>query len=108
MKRNLLLLSAVLISVVLVVNSTKKILMFRSTSLKIEDFEARLLKLRQENSDLARELEYKKSNEFAEAEIRNKLGLVKEGERVVIVPKKDEPTDGVESSYAKATEDKPN
>lgn len=104
MKRNLLLLGAVLISIVLVVNSTKKILMFRNTSLKIDDFEAHLLKLRQENSDLKRDLEYKKSNEFAEGEIRNKLGLVKEGEQVFVVPKKEEE----KPSFAEASEGEPN
>ena len=90
MKRNLLLFSAVLISIFLVVNSTKKILMFRNTSQKVGDFETRLKQLRQENSELKQELEYKKSNEFVEGEIRNKLGLVKEGEVVFVIPKKDE------------------
>jgi len=32
-------------------------------------------------------LEYKKSDEFKEKEIRNKLGLAKEDEAVVILPK---------------------
>ncbi|MBI2327554.1 septum formation initiator family protein [Candidatus Curtissbacteria bacterium] len=90
MKRNLLLLGAVLISIILVVNSTKKIMMFRSTSQKIDDLEARLERLREENRQLKEELEYKKTDQFAEGEIRNKLGLVKEGEAVVIVPKADE------------------
>jgi len=64
--------------------------MFRSTSQKIDDLEARLEKLHQENRDLKQDLEYKKSDEFAEAEIRNKLGLAKEGEKVFVVPKKDD------------------
>ena len=84
-----MLLGAVIISVFLVVNSAKKIMMFRDTSEKIGDFEVRLDKLKHENQDLKQELEYKKSDEFVESEIRNKLGLAKEGEVVFLVPKEE-------------------
>ena len=86
MKRNFFLLLAVLITILFIVNSTKRILSLRGTSQKVEDAERKLESLRAENEDLKKELEYKKSSRFTEGEIRNKLGLAKEGETVVVVP----------------------
>ena len=87
MRRNFLLFIAVLIGIILVFNSSKRLISFRSTAKQFSEAEERLEKLKKENEDLKRELEYKKSEEFTESEIRNKLGLVKEGETVVILPK---------------------
>ena len=89
MKRNLLLFLAVLISIVLVVNSSKRILNLRTTSQQVKESEAQLENLKKENEKLQAELKYKKSNEFAEKEIRDKLSLAKEGETVVILPKEE-------------------
>ena len=90
MKRNLLLIFAVIIGLLLAFNSAKKIASYRGTSQKITDEQAKLEQLRQENARLKQELEYKKSDKFAEGEIRNKLGLAKPGEEVFVVPKEDE------------------
>ena len=68
------------------VKSTKRILSFRTTSQKVGEASVQLEGLKAENTQLKQELEYKKSKEFMEAEIRNKLGLAKEGETVVILP----------------------
>lgn len=92
MRRNLLLFLAVIIGIILVVNYSKRILSLRTTSQKVAEADAQLEKLKSENEALKRELEYKKSEKFAEEEIRNKLGLVKEGETIVILPgEKEEP-----------------
>lgn len=48
-------------------------------SLKVE-------KLRAENEELKGQLEYASSPEFIEKEAREKLGLAKEGEQVVVLP----------------------
>ena len=90
MKRNLLAIFAILVSVVLVTNSTKRILSLRTTSLSVREAEEKLGKLKQESESLKQELEYKKTDQFAEEEIRNKLGLAKEGEAVVILPKEND------------------
>ncbi len=87
MKRNLMLTLAVLITIFLITNSVRKILSFQSTVQQVSSEEAKLEKLRRENEDLKRELEYKKSQRFAEEEIRNKLGLVREGEEVFVIPR---------------------
>src|SRR3989337_4197700 len=86
MTRNLILFMAMLIGVILAVNSAKRIHSFSQTSQKIQDAEDRLEALRKENEALENELKYKESNEFAEKEIRDKLGLAKEGEAIVVVP----------------------
>src|SRR3990170_8487882 len=78
---------AMLIGVILAVNSAKRIHSFSQTSQKVQEAEDRLEALRKENEALKNELKYKESNEFAEKEIRDKLGLAKEGETVVILPK---------------------
>lgn len=89
MRRNFLLFLAVLVGTILVVNSLRRLISFRSTAQQVKEAEKRLEILGRENEALKSELEYKKSKEFAESEIRNKLGLVKEGETVVILPKDD-------------------
>ena len=86
MKRNLLLLAAVIVSFLLGSSSIRRIQTFRTTSQQVAEAEVRLEKLREENAKLKAELEYKKSKGFAEAEIRNKLGLAREGEGVVLLP----------------------
>ena len=97
MKRNLILLAFFLVSILLVVNSTKRLLAFKTTAQKVEESEQYLVKLKEENEALKAELEYKRSQEFIEGEIRNKLGLAKEGEAVVILPQ-----DGSSPADAKA------
>jgi cell division protein FtsB len=68
-------------------NSFKKILTFRETAKTVETAQERLDRLKKENEALKKELEYKSSDEFAEGEIRNKLGLAREDETVLILPK---------------------
>lgn len=96
MKKNLILILAIGVVILLIFNSARRILSFNSTAQKVEDEEARLLQLQQENEALKQELEYKKTQRFQEEEIRNKLGLVKEGEEVFVVPddKVEEKQDG--------------
>jgi len=86
MTRNLILFMAMLVGVILAVNSAKRIHSFSQTSQKVQEAEDRLLELRKENEALKNELKYKESGEFAEKEIRDKLGLVKEGEAIVVIP----------------------
>lgn len=106
MRRNILLIAGIIVAIILGINSVRKIMTFRGTFEKVEEAEQKLERLKVENEKLKRELEYKKSDEFIEGEIRNKLGLVKEGEVIVIVPKEVE--DQGKFSFAEASEDKPN
>ena len=51
--------------------------------------EAKLEKIRKENEKLEEQLKIIQSDEFVEKQLRNKLGLVKEGEIVVVLPEAD-------------------
>ncbi|MCR4325114.1 MAG: septum formation initiator family protein [Candidatus Curtissbacteria bacterium] len=90
MKRNLILIFAVLFMLILVFNGAKRLLALRTNSQEVTEAEVRLEELSRENENLQRELEYKKTERFAEEEIRNKLGLAKEGEVIVVLPKEEE------------------
>lgn len=89
MKRNVLLFVTVIIALILAYNSFKRIKDFRLTAQTVDDRQTYLDSLKKENEELKKDLEYKESSQFAELEIRNKLGLAKPGEAVVIVPKED-------------------
>jgi len=89
-KRNLLLILGLIVGALLVINNTRRLLTFRTTSQKVAEAQARLEKLKAENEKLNQDLEYTKTEEFKEKEIRDKLGLAKEGEAVVILPKDNE------------------
>ena len=104
MRRNLALVAAIVIGLLLAYNSSKKIISFRGTSQKVDQAQAKLDNLKLENERLKQELEYKKSDKFAEEEIRNKLGLVKPGEDVYAVPK----GDNSQSSIVDSHDEKPN
>lgn len=98
MKKNALLIAGIIVALILGFNSARKLLTFKGTFEKVEEAENKLVRLRGENEELKRELVYKKSDEFIEGEIRNKLGLAKEGEAIVIVPKEGEEEVGEEKS----------
>lgn len=80
---------AIVVLFLLGINSFKRILSLRGTSQRVEEEEQQLDKLRSENEILRQELAYKKSQRFVEEEIRNKLGMAKEGEEVFVVPQED-------------------
>ena len=89
-RRNLLLFGAVILALLLIVNGAKRLSSLRNTSQKVGEAEQRLEALKRENEDLKRELEYKKSDQFAEGAIRDKLGMAKKGEAVVILPREND------------------
>ena len=53
---------------------------------KIEDKEADVRKLEEENQNLERKVEEVTSDDYIEKQIRDKLGLAKEGEIVLVLP----------------------
>ena len=101
MRRNLFLVLAIIVGIILVVNSIKKLLTFRTTTQKVAEAQMRLEALREENKKLKEQLEYTKSEEFREREIRDKLGLVKEGEAMVVLPKENDENSKLETRNSK-------
>ncbi len=53
---------------------------------KIADKEKEVQKKRDEQAELQKKLEYSESHEFVEKQLRDKLGLAKSGEIVVVLP----------------------
>lgn len=53
---------------------------------KIEEAQERVEKLKEENQELSQKLESVKSQEYIEKQLRDKLGLAKEEETVVVLP----------------------
>ncbi len=73
-------------AIVLIINLFKDALRLASAGQRLDQAEAKLVKLRQENKELKDRLEYYQGEEFVEEEIRNKLQLTKPGEQIVILP----------------------
>lgn len=56
----------------------------------IEKTSNKLQKMEEENKNLAEQLEMVKSEEYREKQFRDKMGLVKDGEIVVVLPEAEE------------------
>lgn len=80
------------ISAVLIVNLSRSIWdLWRRRDI-LGEREAVLNRSQEENKYLKDELEYAQSPEFIEQEARNRLGLGREGEQVVLLPKSQIPS----------------
>lgn len=58
----------------------------RETDLLIQKTKDKLEKQKEENESLKNQLEFVESEQFIEEQLRNKLGLAKEGEIVLVLP----------------------
>lgn len=59
------------------------------TRSRIDDARIELEALKKENTDLKREIEYRKTDDFVINEAREKLNYSFDGEQIVVVPKKE-------------------
>lgn len=73
-----------LLGLLLIFHLSKNLWDLYLASQRIRKEEERLVSLVKENEELRKKLRYLQSEEFVEREARDKLGLVKEGETVVI------------------------
>lgn len=76
----------IFISLYLIVSLSREILELIRKEEVIEKEQLKLEELKVENQILSEKLEYFQSEEFVEKEAREKLGLAKEGETIVILP----------------------
>ena len=67
------------------VNFTKTTLNVIESSKRLDETRSQVDSLEKEKVALEKELEYKESDEFVEAEARNKLGLARPGEEIFVV-----------------------
>lgn len=75
-----------LISFVLGFNLGRDIWRLKKAEKRIFEAEQRLGEVKKENDDLEKQKEYYQSEQFLEEQIRDKLQMAKEGEKIVILP----------------------
>lgn len=78
-----------LFCLLLIVSLVRNILMIRRANKEIAKEAEKVEKLAQENTKLQESIEGAKSDYFIESQLRDKLGYVKEGETVVVLPSED-------------------
>lgn len=64
----------------------KNIAKVREATERIENARAKVEKLKEEETRLGEELRKVQSDEFMQSQLRDKLGLAKEGETIVVLP----------------------
>ncbi|MBU1326534.1 septum formation initiator family protein [Patescibacteria group bacterium] len=77
---------AIIVSFILVVNVSRSMYSLWAKQDMVRERKDVLTQLQKENEELHRKLDDVQSQEFVEKEARNKLGLVKEGETIIIMP----------------------
>ena len=82
----LLLLFIVLLALLSLV---RNVLRISQSKEKIRESQERVEELKRESERLAREIEKVQSEVYIEAQLRDKLGLVKEGEIIVVLPEEE-------------------
>ena len=75
-----------LISALFVLSFARNIARINRATSKIEEAQENVEKLKQDNRKLKERLESVKTQEYREKQLRDKLGLAKEGEVVVVLP----------------------
>jgi cell division protein DivIC len=75
-----------LLSLILALSLVKSITKIVGSNQKIVDEQTSVTELKKENEDLARQLQAVKTTQFVETQARDKLGLAKKGEIVLVLP----------------------
>lgn len=77
---------AVFLGLLLLLSFVRNIAKISDAQKRIEKAEGRVEKLRKENEEMERRLAEVKGEEYIERQLRDNLGLAKEGEIVVVLP----------------------
>lgn len=83
------LVGALVVFLILASSMLKSLKRIREGDVLIEKTRVRLEKIDQENQKLTEQLQMTESEEFVEKQMRNKLGLAKEGEIIIVLPEPD-------------------
>ena len=75
-----------LVILVLLISIVRNVSRIANLNKNIQEEEQSLVSLRKKNDELKKKVEEVKSDEFIEKQARDKLGLAKEGETVVVLP----------------------
>lgn len=77
---------SLLVAVILLISLVRNIFIFSSGSQEIEGVKLKVEEFKKEQEKLLEQISHIKSEEYIEGEARDKLGLAKEGEIVIILP----------------------
>lgn len=70
----------------MLVSLTRNIVKVREAKERLKEKEEYIEKTRKENEELGQRVDIFKSEEFIEKQLRDKLGLAKEGEIIIVLP----------------------
>lgn len=88
MRRKIVLFLVILLGLYLVFTLGRQVYFLFRAKGRIAASEQKLSQVQAEQEKFKKELEYRNSEAFIEEEARNRLGLAKEGETVVVLPEK--------------------
>ena len=74
------------VSLLMLMSLTRNIMKVREAKEGLKEKEDDIEKIREENEELSQRVEIFKSEEFVESQLRDKLGLAKEGETIIVLP----------------------
>lgn len=74
------------VSLLMLVSLTRNIVKVREAKDRLKEKEKYIEKTREENEELSRRVDTFKSEEYIEKQLRDKLGLAKEGEIIIVLP----------------------
>lgn len=77
------------ILLLIVISAIHGILRLSSSGSRIGEAEEKLVEVKREQEELKKELERVQSNHYAEQQTRDKLGMAKEGEIVIVLPEEE-------------------
>lgn len=87
MKKRILQIVIILILLLFLIGTIRQVIKLNSAKSKIGKAEQKLENLKSENEKLRQEHDFRQTQGFIEEAARNQLGLAKEGETIVILPK---------------------
>lgn len=76
----------IVISLLMLASLSRNIIKVREAKERLKEKEEYIEKIRGENEELSQKVAIFKSEEFIEKQLRDKLGLAKEGETIVVLP----------------------
>jgi len=76
----------VVVSLLMLISLSRNIVKAREAKERLKEKEGYIEKIRKENEDLDQRVTTFKSEEFIEKQLRDKLGLAKEGETIIVLP----------------------
>lgn len=75
--------------ILMFISLTRNILRVKGAKEKVKGSQERVERLKEENKELEEKVKAVKSEEFIEKQLRDKLGLAKEGETIVVLPEEE-------------------